>query len=560
MDHDGQNIQPEGFDAQHVSYLLDSAELAEQGGNLRLAIHLYCAAFEASQETGEVVDERTLSGLRQAWILACEQGDRSTAETIFNDLIPYNSDEQTQAALMELQDMAMGQLGVKKDDLEGMALAFADEMRDAGIDIDGIAQRFEDAQKEKDSKIDLSNLASLFGNFAPAGATTQNGLVQVPRLPSATETELNGEEQNYLPSYANLPGFDHAKEHMRVYGIIDPADTKMQTFLKQAESFHGVSGPVLTQNFLFVGPSREDTGFFAHATANEIGWPVVTMTVDVNEMGDGTIKVMAPVKRSFFGPPRITDLPNPCILVIQNIDILQDLFWNEEQSLGKGGGAPCEKHDSHNAQDGMRASGIPMGMQGSAHGFQQRSFQSEMMSYLSALFSRGGVFVMATSSKSSADQPLVLSEQLESLLGRPVEIPIDLPTLEERRSVLAMFSNDHPSFHDLDNESLARLSEGLSRYELYVSCGLAVEAAYSDSLKEQKHHMVTLEDVLDQFIQYLPQDSRCYSLVEDYLVSLFSADLEKDLLSTEQLPAQISLDLAEAENDSNSQPNEDSSL
>lgn len=546
MKQDDKNIQPEEFDSNRVGYLLDSAILAEEGGNSRLAIHLYCAAFEASQDIEAGVDERTLSGLRQAWMLACEQGDRSTAETIFNDLAPYNSDEQTRTALAELQEMAMGQLGLKKEEMGDIAFALANEMDSTGIDIQALVERFADMQGLPLGKINLdAPLSAAKGDALQANSTSDcTASSGEPSQPAGGEFGADGMQIQF--HYANLSGFESAKDTMRDYGIIDPSDEEMQGFLEQAKSFHGVSGPVLSQNFLFVGSSREDCGIFAGATANEIGWPVVTMIVDVNELGDGTIKVAAPIKRSLFGPPRITDLPNPCILVIQNIDILQDLFWSEEQAFNnEQGPSGCRRNeDQHRSSHLGKSPSMP------AHNVMHpRPLQQEILGYLGALLARGGVFVIATSALSSAEHPLVLSEQLESLLGEPVEIAVEAPNLDERKAVLTTFALDHPSFHDLDRESLACLSEGMSRFEIFVSCRRAVEEAYSESLKNQRHQMVGLADILTQFAQFLAQGSLTYSLVEDYLVALFAADLENDLLDADRFSSQKGLDLESRENE-----------
>jgi hypothetical protein len=571
MKYSDQNIYPEGFDASRVGELLDSAALAAEGGNSRLAIHLYCAAFEASQENAEGVDQRTLKGLRQAWTLACEQGDRATAETIFNDLIPYNSDEQTQTALAELQEMAMGQLGLKKSEMESMALALADEIRDAGIDIDALADRFTGAHSLPAKPFDLDMLSALMaddlpenllgemmGNLAenqPGEGTRDSiegapasgagaGVLSVPKerageLPDVLANELAAEGLHPHMRYANLAGFRRVEEKMRAFGLIDPSETELHDFFRQAESFHGVSGPVLTRNFMFVGSSREDCGVFAQATANEIGWPVITMIVDANSNGDGTIKVMAPVRRSFFGQPRVADLPNPCTLVIQNVDILQNLFWGEEQAINKGNGPYGFRHTEEHPRlfDPNRPGGMPPGMSPgmppAQRACQRHSLQNEIMGYLGALFARGGVFVIATSAASSNEMPLVLSEQLDTLLGKPIEIDIGEPDLQERREVLDAFSDEHPSFHDLDKRRLARLSEGMSRFDIIVSCHRAVELAYSESLKNQRHQMVDFKDVLTHFARYLPQDSAAYRLVEDYLVAVFTEDIETELCQAE---------------------------
>ncbi|MDR1088667.1 MAG: hypothetical protein LBL23_05295 [Coriobacteriales bacterium] len=557
MEYSDLNRQPESCDPNRVSYLLDSAALAEQDGNSRLAIHLYCAAFEASQDNTDGINEQTLSGLRKAWVLACKHGDRAAAETIFNDLVPYNSDEQTRVALAELQEMAMGQLGLDREEMEDMALALADEIRDAGIDVDALVERFGGIENAMVRKIDLNNIPhslledladSFQTSLAEVTGTSADGSREL-QVPDVQGEEFGLEDIHPELRYADLAGFEQAKERMRAFGIIDPNDTELRNFLRQAESFHGVSGPVLTQNFLFVGSSREDCGIFAQSTANEIGWPVVTMIVDVNEFGDGTIKLAAPVKRPFFGPPRITDLPNPCTLVIQNIDILQELFWNEEQAISNGQGPYGFRHtEEYPKPPGMNPNiGRPPGVPSGVHTCP-RSLQHEIIGYLGALFARGGVFVIATSALASPEHPLILSEQLEALLGIPSEIAVDAPTLDERQRVLSSFSKEHPSFHDLDKASLACLSEGMSRYEIAVSCRQAVEEAYSESLKKQRHQMVSLEVVLTQFMRFLAQDSPTYHMVEDYLVALFAANLETQLLQTDVIPQQIVLDLEESSN------------
>jgi len=539
MDNSNLNIPPEEIGASRVSYLLDSAALAEQGGNSRLAIHLYCAAFEASQESDNGVDERALNGLRQAWALACEQGDRPAAETIFNDLAPYNSDEETREALAELQDMATRQLGLSKEEMEEMALAFVEEIRDAGINVKALTERFGSAQNPLISPLRFDDPSSSNGEIRPQSTTANPESGGTPEGVGLVGTDSDRKSTEVFPElhYGDLVGFERVKDRMRVFGIVDSKDKEMNSFLQQAESFHGFSGPVLTQNYLFVGSSREDCSIFAQATANEIGWPTITMIVDVNDLGDGTIKVIAPVKRTFFGPPRLTDLPNPCILIIQNIDILQDLFWKEEQAHGRGQGLSGMRNPDQ-LQPG-KSPGVPMGA--GVHGYPHHSLQSEVLGYLGMLIARGGVFVIATSALSTSEDPLVLSEQFETLLGKPAEIMVETPNTMERQQVLAAFSEEHPSFHDLDTASLARLSEGMSRYELVMSCRQAVEAAYSESLKHQRHQMVNLEDILTLFIHYLEQDSVAYKLVEDYLVALFAANLETDLMQSEIIPNQISL-------------------
>ncbi|MDR2672954.1 MAG: hypothetical protein LBC35_06730 [Coriobacteriales bacterium] len=542
------NNQRGAFGSSRAGFLLDSAVNAHKDGNKRLAIHLYCAAFEASVEQGSAPNERVLTGLRQAWMLACEQGDRSTAEAIFNDLIPYNSTEQTKEAMGQLQGLAIEQLaglGLDKADIEDMALSLTNELREAGVDLEGIAAGIIGHNSLPGGAIDLNELSSKLMAGAP-GANLQEA-----SKPAQPGLEQDTDDAHFEIRYGQLAGFDIAKTKMREFGIVDPNDKATRSFIEQAESFHGIVGPVLSQNFLFSGPSREDNGVFAQATATEIGWPVVMMIVDINDNGDGTIKVMAPVRRAVFGPPRIPELPNPCTLVIQNIDILQNLFWGEEQALSNGHGPMGFK-----TSDGSTGFGHhprpPLGCERHSGG-GWRSLKGEILSYLGALEARGGVFVIATSANSVETEPLILGEELDGLIGPVREIGIDLPNQGERIDVLRRFSQDHPSFHDLDLSLLASLSGTLSRYELILSCRRAVEYAYSESLKHQRHQMVTLEDVLKQLLDFIDRESTTYKHIEDYLVERFAIKLEEDIFAGGLDPNQLIMELDQGEGEDDSQ-------
>jgi hypothetical protein len=55
--------------------------------------------------------------------------------------------------------------------------------------------------------------------------------------------------------------------------------------------------------------------------------------------------------------------------------------------------------------------------------------------------------------------------------------------------------------------------------------------------------MVTLEDILGQFINYIDQDSAIYTQIEDYLVAQFASNLEDDLSALTIDPNQLTIDL-----------------
>ncbi|MDR2109107.1 MAG: hypothetical protein LBP28_06590, partial [Coriobacteriales bacterium] len=424
----------------------------------------------------------TIDGLRKAWLLACEQGDRQSAETIFNDLLPYNTQQQTQDAILELQDLALSQLeelGVDKDDISEIA-------------------------------------AQLSAVSAEEGDKPQIMSITAPH-PSAAEVvrELKQLQEERL-DYSDLAGFGVVLNKMREFGLSTPDDRQFRGFLAQAQAFHGINGPVLSEAFLFYGPSRDDVALFALATAGEIGRPVVTMDVNIDVMGNGVIKVSGPMRRPAFGPPRRGDLPGQCTLIIQNIDLLQELFHNEEAALASG---------ARFAGDHQRAPHCPSAMPG----LPGRSMQAEILGYLGAMFNHGDVFVIATAASSNEQDPLMLGERLLDLLGPLRELEVACPCPIERYEVLSAFSEEHLSLKDLDLRRTAELMEGLSRYDIVAVCQAAVEEAYRQSLRQSRHQMVTWPVVLRELLHYLDPQSETYQKVEDMIVEQFRLELPDSL-------------------------------
>ncbi|MDR0888430.1 MAG: hypothetical protein LBM21_00860, partial [Coriobacteriales bacterium] len=136
-----------------VAFYLDSADAARKSGNARLAIHLYCAAFEANSNQGTPPSAQVIEGLRKAWNLAIEKGDRSTAEAILDSLIPYNSEKQNEESLSRLQGLAVQQLedaGLGEDTLADMVSVFRDNFEDIAGLLDGTDYYDADADDDDD--------------------------------------------------------------------------------------------------------------------------------------------------------------------------------------------------------------------------------------------------------------------------------------------------------------------------------------------------------------------------------------------------------------------------
>jgi hypothetical protein len=535
-----QEREPHSGFEKSATFYLEAAQSALMSGQPRLAIHLFRAAFEAASAFGPLISGNVIDGLRKAWDLAFEMGDRSIAESIFGDLASHNSPEQNEQATMRLQALALDQLedmGISEGDLEGIAGAISREMFAAGDGgshgerlLDSLRAALEQlgvALGEGDGEGDDEDVSSSDGTVGSSAepraiqklplvkppvpsskgspvksSAAQGGLARIGReLREFGERNREEERQRRL-NYQVLAGYDHALRRMRGFGFLSASDDAYRSFIERSAAMHGVSRLSLDGGFLFFGPAREDVSLFAHATAGEIGFPVLHVSVDLDRQGNGTVKLAGPFRRGLFGsPPDLMDMVTPCTVLIENIDFLQEMFENEQQAIKRNGG---------------RIRGM-MGAPG-------RSMQAEITGYFRALRQKPGVVIMATSQHGG-----ILREPLRSLLGAMHEIEVAAPQTDERRDVLVSFAGEHPSFAELDVDRIAYLSEGLSRNDLVFVSHAAVESAYRESLRTGRYNRVSMGDVLVQIASFIDHESPLYQQVEDGAVAQLIHDLEEDM-------------------------------
>ncbi|MDR2492091.1 MAG: hypothetical protein LBD25_01315, partial [Coriobacteriales bacterium] len=266
------NEREPGDQQRGVAFYLDSADDARKAGRLRLAVHLYCAAFELTLEQGLAPTQRVLDGMHQAWLLACEQGDRSNAEAILNDLLPYYSPEQTEEALHQLQSLALQQLeqiGIQHDDVidlaEDLAKGFSEHVgptsQHTKSSADLARQPGQPSGPHDYSTPSLSSFVSPTSRASKPDAdgdkaqnsfgvdlrsvldgieshiNTMQSIIDAPATPApAPEASQAG--------YQNLSGYDETLRVMRQFGFVDAGDRQFGEFVSQAGSLHGLSGPV----------------------------------------------------------------------------------------------------------------------------------------------------------------------------------------------------------------------------------------------------------------------------------------------------------------------------
>ncbi len=122
-EHDMPNQSNGGYSEQSSDFLSKAADACAEG-DLVLGMHLYLAAYEKAATDPSIPDGMALSGLREAWNLACDLKERSMAEYVFEKLEPYLTRDEIAACASKLQNMALDRLaeyGFSREELEDMA-------------------------------------------------------------------------------------------------------------------------------------------------------------------------------------------------------------------------------------------------------------------------------------------------------------------------------------------------------------------------------------------------------------------------------------------------------
>ncbi|MDR2957505.1 MAG: hypothetical protein LBU61_04905, partial [Coriobacteriales bacterium] len=313
--------------------------------------------------------------------------------------------------------------------------------------------------------------------------------------------------------YNHIVGYDQVMEQMKSFGFFRKGDEGLRRFADRVANLHGIGKLSLSQPFLFSGPDFNDVSFFAHATASEIGWPLLNIRVEVDERGNGTIKIAGPFRHRFFGgPPDLTELSTPCTVLLEDISALQQIFDAEQRSWSREGlGQPGPNSPGY---------GGPNPWEG---GPPRRSVRIEFGAYLRELINKPGVFFMATCR--DGFQP---SEYLTGIVGQMREIQIENPIADERKAIWERLQHDHTSMQGLDISRLVELSDGVPRTMLFGVAHHSLDEAYRASLSSGQYRPVRLADILTNLSGSIEQSSESYQQLEDAAVAEFLRDLEEN--------------------------------
>ena len=532
------------FEYSDTQSLLTAARTALGAGQARLAIHLYCAAFEMGSnqgsETGADVDQELISGLRVALNLALEMGDRATSETLLSELEPFDTPDQYASDLLRLQRLAAPAID---------ALVIEPEAADKSQSAEGIAQILTEATEGIDFNQWIKSFRSALGLNSDEGSDKPDspsallalppgmqglarnpedppGLIRLPNRPGdlASRRHEEPERDMWRLDYNHIIGYRQALEQMRSFGFFRRDEAELHRFADRVAHLHGVHRLSLTQPFLFSGPDFNDVGIFAHATANEIGWPLLSIRVEIDERGNGTIKISGPFKHRFFGgPPDLTELNTPCTVLLEDIGALQKIFLSEQRSFSRDGSGPAGPGFGGPGFGGPGGFGGPSAGPGSWDPAYRRNVRMELGGYLHDLVNKPGVFFMATS---RAD--FVLDDMILDIVGPMHEVHVDHPLADERRTIWEHLKLEHSSLKGLDTEELVDFSTDTPRTLLFAVTQEAVDSAYRASLSSGQYQAVKMGDILTGLGSYMDPDSSTYQRLEDAVVVEFLQDLEEN--------------------------------
>ena len=190
---------------------LKRAQAACDSGDAVLGMYLYLAAFEEASTAKGAPNEDALTGLKQAWALACTHKERSLAEYIFERLEPYLSSDEITICAEALHGLALDKLeefGLSRDDLEEMAQAISDDL----LDGDGSVLRVE---RIVTGRLPHAPRALPAAEEPEAEAPAEDGI-----LAEASKAVLGADRSDQAPpDYSSIAGYINAIKAMRDIGV-----------------------------------------------------------------------------------------------------------------------------------------------------------------------------------------------------------------------------------------------------------------------------------------------------------------------------------------------------
>jgi cell division protease FtsH len=212
-------------------------------------------------------------------------------------------------------------------------------------------------------------------------------------------------------TFADIAGYEPVKQEI----------SEVVEFLRDASRFSEV-GARVPKGILLVGPPGTGKTLFARAIAGEAAVPFITVTG--SEFMEMFVGVGAARVRDLFKTAR---QQKPCIIFIDEIDAI-----GRKRGTGLGGG-----HD------------------------EREQTLNQILSEMDGFDAMEGIIILAATNRPDILDPALLRA---GRFDRQVVIP--LPTVEERRAILNVHGRGKRMAPDVDLDTVARATPGMSGAEL----------------------------------------------------------------------------------------------
>ncbi len=458
---------------------LNRARAACDSGDAVLGMYLYLAAFEEANGDAGAPDEDALTGLKEAWALACTHKERSLAEYIFERLEPYLSSDEITICAEALHGLAMDKLeefGLSRKDLEDMAQAISEDLLDGDEPIFHV------------ERIMTGRLPRTLALSAPVRSSSEPQAADI--IARASEAVMGGKEREEALDYASAAGYIDAIKAMREMGVGMGDDPAFKDLIDMLNDLHGLPSKPALDTILMRCPAREDANHLMMATLGELDRPTVHMRMEESFQGMPLLCVSAHAVDIPRNGSLADVFQNGGVLVLEDID-----YWSSPLSGdGEEGGALFMMQLTRGAR--------------------------EAVSLVRSAVESPDVHVIATCADLAAIDDFFL-DMLEPL----TLVDIDLPTPAERVQIWDRIAADHPSIRGINRADLVRLSSNMPRVDIYSAAREAIEEAYKIGLAQRRYQPVTRDNLFDKLAAYQPLDSTEYEELENEVIRDFKRDL-----------------------------------
>lgn len=292
-------------------------------------------------------------------------------------------------------------------------------------------------------------------------------------------------------TYADLVGFDRAISVMQSFGIGMRDDPEFLSLVEALNELHGIDSIPATDSILFRSLAREDASQFMEATANELGLPMIRMTMDENIQGALMLCLTVRADSQPAMNRQRMEFEGPAVLCLEDIDL-----WMAPEDYESGDAdVPWAQRLTPGAQEAVRL--------------------------IRAAVENPEVYVLATVSTYGEVDSFFCD-----LITPFSVVEIDTPDEGEREKIWRALMRSHPSLGNLRLRSLIEYSANMPRADIYLAVREAIEEAYKQSLAMRTYLPVTYDNLLEKLSAYQPLESEEYKSLEDEVAGRLRSELD----------------------------------